>query len=98
MKLIALAMPLVLGACSGPNQNTPSGGATSDAQITALTLLMKNDINPAFSKLTVLVFHGEDMQEEPKKLRAEMSTAASALRNAMGQLRSWQEPPTETNQ
>jgi hypothetical protein len=94
MKTLAISV-LAIAACT--KQNTPSGGST-DARITQLTLLMKNDINPAFSKLTFLVFHGDSMQEEPQRLRSELSTSATLLRSAMGQLRTWKEPPTSTEQ
>jgi hypothetical protein len=97
-RLVLVALPFVIGGCT--KQNTPPGnsGMTDDARITALTLLMKNDINPAFSKLTFLVFHGATMQEDPQKLRIEMLNAATMLRRSMGQLRTWSEPPTGTDQ
>jgi hypothetical protein len=90
-----LALVPVLAGC--PKSGTPSG-KTEDARITALTLLMKNDINPAFSKLTFLVFHGDSMQEEPAMIKLEATNAAGVLNIAMEKLRVWQEPPTQTAQ
>ena len=97
MRTLALGITIVVAGCT--KQNTPaSSGTTDDAQITALTMLMKNEINPAFSKLTILVFHGDDMQEDPRKVRGELSNAAKVLQSAIGQLRTWTQPPTSTDQ
>ena len=54
---------LLLVALAGcPKKATIPTGGSDDADITELGLMMKNDINPAFSKLTVLVFHGDEME------------------------------------
>jgi hypothetical protein len=89
------AIPLLV-AC--PKQNTPPSGNPPMDALTALGLLMKNDINPAFSKLTFLVFHGDSMDEEPDKLKTEMANAAAVLRTSIAQLRTWKEPPTQSVQ
>lgn len=63
-----------------------------------LQLLMKNEINPAFSKITFLVFHGEEMEQDPAALQAELSRYGEALRKALSRLRVWQHPPTESTE
>jgi hypothetical protein len=63
-----------------------------------LGLLMKNEINPAFSKLTFLVFHGEEMEEDPVKLRTEMTRHGETLLNSLARLRGWPQPPTVTEE
>lgn len=70
----------------------------SDASMTALAALMKNQINPAFSKLMFLVFHGEELQEDPNAIRSEMQRFATILRSGMGELAAWREPPTQSTE
>lgn len=87
---------LVLSACAKPAVPSTSQDRPSDAAMAALAALMKNQINPAFSKLTFLVFHGEEMQEDPNTVRIEMQRAATILRGSLGELRDWREPPTQS--
>jgi hypothetical protein len=86
--LLALVV-VVFGACAKPP--VPASERPPDAGMAALAALMKNQINPAFSKLTFLVFHGEELQEDPNAVRAEMQRAASTLRTSIGELRDWRE-------
>jgi hypothetical protein len=91
------ALAFVLTACAKapiPQQTERQ----SDAGMTALTQLMKNQINPAFSRLTFLVFHGEELQEDPNTVRSELEHTATVLRGAIGQLRDWREPPTQSTE
>lgn len=82
-----------------PKAPVPSSAdRPSDAAMAALAALMKNQVNPAFSKLTFLVFHGEEMQEDPNTVRLEMQRAATILRGSLGQLRDWREPPTQSTE
>lgn len=93
-----LALALLLTACAKapiPSQQTEQ---PTDARMTALTQLMKNQINPAFSRLTFLVFHGDDLQEDPNAMRVELQRTAATLRGAIGELREWREPPTQSAQ
>lgn len=89
------------GCSTAKSSTTPASAAASqesrDAALTELGLLMKNDVNPAFSKLTFLVFHGNTM-EDPAQLKAELTTAATVLRGAIGRLRTWTQPPTESTE
>lgn len=94
---LALTFTLALGACAKPpvpaTEQRPS-----DASMTALAALMKNQINPAFSKLMFLVFHGEELQEDPNAIRSEMQRFATMLRSGMGELAAWREPPTQSTE
>ncbi len=92
---LALALLLLAGCPKTPM--TPVG-EPDKGDITELGLLMKNDINPAFSKLTLLVFHGDEMQEDPAAIQRELTTAASVLRASIARLRAWPQPPTKTNE
>jgi cytochrome c556 len=85
---------LLLAACT--KSQVPATDPTPDAGMAALAALMKNQINPAFSKLMFLVFHEEDLQEEPTAVRAEMQRYAQLLRTSIGELREWKEPPTQS--
>jgi cytochrome c556 len=85
---------LVLAACT--KSQVPATDPAPDAGMAALAALMKNQINPAFSKLMFLVFHEEDLQEEPTAVRAEMQRYAQLLRTSIGELREWKEPPTQS--
>jgi cytochrome c556 len=86
---------MVLAACTKapvPATQQP------DAGMAALAALMKNQINPAFSKLTFLVFHGEEMQEDVNAVRTEMQRAATTLRGSISQLRDWQELSNQSDE
>ena len=88
---------VALAACSSKPPTPAHPPANHDAALTELGLLMKNDINPAFSKLTFLVFHGESM-DDPVKLKSELTMAASVLRDSLVRLRTWSKPPTESEE
>lgn len=96
--LARLSLALVLAGC--PKAPSPMTEQTrpSDASMTALAALMKNQINPAFSKLMFLVFHGEELQEDPTAIRMEMQRFATVLRQGMGELAAWREPPTQSTE
>jgi hypothetical protein len=89
-------LALVLAACT--KAPVPASQQQPDAGMAALAALMKNQINPAFSKLTFLVFHGEEMQEDPNAVRLEMQRAATILRGSIGQLRDWQELSNQSDE
>jgi hypothetical protein len=74
----------------------PPSDKTPDAGMAALAALMKNQINPAFSKLMFLVFHEDELQEEPNAVRAEQQRFARLLRTSIGELREWKELSTQT--
>lgn len=88
------ALALVLFAAC-PKAPVPAD-RQPDAGMAQLAALMKNQINPAFSKLTFLVFHGEEMQEDPNAVRVEMQRAATILRGSIGELRDWRELSTQS--
>ncbi len=96
MRRLALFVLLaVVGACSKaatPASSPPNG------KLKALHKLMKFEINPTFSKLTFLVFHGHELDEEPDAVQAEMRRSASVLQAAVQRLREWKQPPTESQQ
>jgi cytochrome c556 len=91
------ALMLALAACTKAPIPTTEKPA-SDASMAALAALMKNQINPAFSKLTFLVFHQDELKEDPNALRAELDRTATLLRTSIGELRTWKEPPTESRE
>ena len=92
-----VALALTLTACAkSPVPATEQ--RPSDASMTALAALMKNQINPAFSKLMFLVFHGEDLQEDPNAIRSEMQRFATILRSGINELATWREPPTQSTE
>ena len=97
MKLHVITLVLVAACTKNPAPPTTAERAP-DAGMAALAALMKNHINPAFSKLTFLVFHGEEMQEDPNAVRAEMQRTATALRGSIGKLRDWPELPAQSPQ
>jgi hypothetical protein len=95
--MFALALTLALGACAkAPVAATEQ--RPSDASMTALAALMKNQINPAFSKLMFLVFHGDELQEDPNAIRSEMQRFATMLRFGMAELAAWRELPTQSTE
>lgn len=89
----SLLVLLVL-ACSGSSgqKSTAPGIKKSEP----LGVLMKDQINPSFTKLSFLVFHGDTMDEEPAALDAEIARNARVLASGTSQLREWTAPPTET--
>ncbi|MEO8700531.1 MAG: cytochrome c [Kofleriaceae bacterium] len=92
-----VALTLALAACTKA-PIPPTERPASDASMAALAALMKNQINPAFSKLTFLVFHQDELQEDPNAVRVELERTAMLLRSSIGELRTWQEPPTESRE
>ncbi len=62
---------------------------------TELGRLMKQQVNAPFSKLTFLVFHGED-QEDAAAVKTALQSHVAVLRNAISKLLVWQHPPTES--
>lgn len=90
-----LAVVCVLVGC--PKQGPPPKPVKT-AQMAELGRLMKDQINPAFSKLSFLVFHGDDMGEDQAALKTELQSLAAGLRESIGRLRVWQHPPTESKE
>lgn len=93
---VALALVLSCVACT--KAPAPPTEKRSDAGMAALAALMKNQINPAFSKLTFLVFHAEELQEDPNAVRAELQRFATMLRGSILELRDWKELPTQSRE
>jgi hypothetical protein len=91
-----IALALALTACPKPAPQTAAPGDTPG--VTALAILMKNRINPAFSKLTFLVFHGDELQEDPNAVRMELQRTANLLKGSVGELKEWREPPTDSTE
>lgn len=88
----ALIASLVLAGCSQPA--APTDPATPKAP-TPLGLLMKDQINAAFSKLSFLVFHGESM-DDPDAVAAELQRMATTLADGTGRVKDWPDPPVTT--
>jgi hypothetical protein len=98
MKKYVIASALLLGCgAKPPVAANPNDGVTI-RKLEALGALMKNEINPAFSKLTFLLAHAEAIAEDPQSVRGELSTAGTNLRAAIGKLREWHDPPTVSDQ
>ena len=94
MKRLAVACALLVGC---PKQGPPAKPVKT-AQMAELGRLMKDQINPAFSKLSFLVFHGDDMGEDQAALKTELQSLVAGLRQSIGRLRVWQHPPTESKE
>jgi hypothetical protein len=83
---------LALAGCPKPEAKEPEP-AMDPAWHVELGALMKNEINPPFSKLTFLVFHGEGMDDKDV-IKAQIQGSSATLRKAIGRLRTWEHPPT----
>lgn len=88
--------PMLIGCPKNPEVQVEGGAKIRKME--ALGMLMKNEINPAFSKLGFLLFHGATVEEDPKVIRAELQIAASKLQLGIRRLRDWQQLPTETSE
>lgn len=86
-----------LASCTKPVPAQPTAGPTL-GKMAELGLLMKNDINPAFSRLSFLMFHGGDMETDPAALKAELERHAGSLRQSIARLRSWGSVPAQTEE
>ena len=97
MRVSKLALTVVLGlgaGCASP----AAPPVKRSSELAELGLLMKNRINPAFSKLSFLVFHGDEMDEDRDAIDTQLQTLVAALRSAIGQLQAYEHPPTESKQ
>jgi hypothetical protein len=92
---ILTILPFAAGCATAPQPPPKQSGATI-RKLEALGLLMKNHINPAFSKLVFLLAHADSMNEDPREVRSELTVAAATLRTAINRLRAWHDPPTES--
>lgn len=88
---------LALGACGAPAPSATSDATRTSRKQEPLGRLMKEQVNPSFSRLTFLVFHGEDM-DDPDAVQAELVRAANVLQGAMAKLHAWPTPPTITDE
>ena len=86
---------LLIAGCARPPAVGAHDGPTI-RKLEALGNLMKNEINPAFSKLVFLLAHAE--LEDPQAVRNELGVAGANLRISIGKLRQWHDPPTESTQ
>lgn len=91
-----LVASLLLGACARPAAPAPAGPAIES--MAELALLMKDDINPPFSRLSFLVFHGDEVEADADALRAELETNAALLGQALARLRALPSVPTRTEE
>lgn len=92
------AILLLLAGCPAHKTTPPQKPDPVDpAALAELGLLMKNDINPAFSKLSFLVLHG-DGEDDPAKLKTDIQTSAQTLRKGIDRLMTWQKPPTSSKE
>lgn len=87
----------ITGACAG-SKPAPAPPEPTIASMAELARLMKNDINPVFSRLTFLVFHGESVETDPAALQAELVKNAAQLQVAIARLRAIPKPPTSTDE
>jgi cytochrome c556 len=94
LKLLVLCLLSILGACS----QEPPAEAPPTNQVTPLGFLMKNEVNPTFSKLVVLVFHSDTLEMEPEAVKAELQRAGQTLKNALARVREWNDPPTQSSE
>ena len=95
-RLARLALLALLAGCGPSAPETTNPALTDPKRFLDLNKLMKNDINPSFSRLVFFTFHGEE--EEPAVVKAELERAAASLIAAFGRLRQWKDPPTQTPQ
>lgn len=90
--VVSLAL-LATVACTGSGASVggagPSTARVTRAELTELTLFMKAEVNPPFSKLSFLLFH----QGDPSELDPSMlPTAAVDLAAATTKLSEWPTP------
>lgn len=86
-------------SCFGSGSSAGGGGAapahTKRSELTELSLFMKTQINPSFSKLSFLLFHQGDPSElDPSMLPA----AAQELAAATTKLSEWPTPYGDSEQ
>jgi hypothetical protein len=100
MRVVVLAGLAGVAACPKPAADEPTAADTGPtiAKVEALGKLMKEQVNPAFSRLAFLLFHGGTIDAEPAAMRADLVAAAQALSGAIGQLRVWTHVPAQTEQ
>jgi hypothetical protein len=98
LKLVVVTAVSLLAGCPAPEPKKPDPPPVDTKKMAELGLLMKNDINPAFSKLSFLVLHGDGEDTDRAKLKAEIQTSAATLRKGIGRLREWKHPPTVSQQ
>ena len=88
---LVLAMGCSKPAAQGPEQ-------PKSKSVAELAALMKNEINPQFSRLMFLLFHGDTVEDDKQTVRAEMQRSATALRTSIGRLRTWEKVPAESSE
>ena len=96
-KAFGLAVTVGLAGCGKPAPQQPSSGPLI-AAVAELGLLMKNDINPAFSRLSFLMFHGDSVEADPAVLDLELAQHAASLRAAIARLRAWTRVPARSDE
>lgn len=87
-----LIAALALAGCPRPAAEPDKPGPKTP---TALGRLMVEQVNPTFSKLTFLVFHGDTL-DDPVALEAELQRNAATLKAATARVRTWPDPPVTT--
>ena len=91
---LCLAALLAAGCSAGVQEGAQEAPAAATLRSPALGMLMKNEINPPFSKLSFLLNHlEEDAMPEEAQFFAELEEETAALREAIGRLRDWSDPP-----
>jgi len=91
-----LPVLLTIAACAKPAPQQPAAGGATIAAVAELGLLMKNEINPSFSRLTFLMFHGDSVESDDQSLVAELGRSASQLRGSIARLRAWRNVPAQS--
>ena len=95
LRRISIVVVAGLSSCSGPSAE--HGPQVRDpTRTTELGIFMKTRINPSFSKISFLLFHDEDSDEDidPTALPA----SADELSRSADALRKWPDLPGESEQ
>jgi hypothetical protein len=93
---LVLAATMVAGCGGSSSSSPPPVDPPMIASMAELGQLMKNDINPVFSKLTFLMFHGDEVETDADALTVELGRNAALLRQALDRLRALERVPTRT--
>jgi hypothetical protein len=98
LRELVAVIGLVAAAACVPASKPPPAEQPMIASMVELGLLMKNEINPSFSRLSFLMFHGDTVETDEATLTLELERHAALLHRAIGQLRAMHNVPTRTTE
>lgn len=93
--LNSMLVVMALAALSSCSSNAPQPRAVPDlAKTSELGVFMKTQVNPAFSKISFLLFH--DGEDDADVGASQLPASAAALADAAERLTAWRELPGES--